>query len=872
MPKILKPYTIIPPYLYVQRDADRQLKNIIKDMGRPGYVLVSRQMGKTNLLLNAKRNLETENDVFVYVDLSNIFSDAKSCFENIINTAIETNEEKFAAAGKTIYERRPELGHFPAHKQHTSELRLLLQALEGGKLVIILDEIDALTKTDYSDQIFSQIRSSYFGERVNYKEFSRLTYILSGVVEPTEIIKDAKISPFNIGQKIFLNDFSRAEFEQFLILSEIQIDQLIKERIFYWTNGNPRMTWDLCSQVENFIKDHENIDAAQVDKLVADLYLTSFDKPPIDNIREIVIKDKDLRQAVSNILSGQAKTVSDKIKSKLYLAGIINYDDNEVHIKNQIITESLSLKWVRSLDVDELGVLRLGRECYAKGDYENAAAYYYKYLETNDFPEDDRDVDYFYLATMEFNKGLFEQALAHAELAQFDVEDVPVLYYGHLNLKGLIYNTLKDYEKSQLYWSIVRKGGLKDEIYIKSSIGLAYIYMNNFLGVRTDEAESIYSEIANPASTFKRLAENSMNYYRCMGLYNLALIAQAKNDLDKARRDIETALPIADNDIKPAFLKLLADITPDGPTKTKVFQEIIDFIRTYNVKPKEQLLDGTIDVNDVQIKDVLLSIYEISPATFDQTVKDHLKLDGADLAQQMFEIGIHGLNKQNWNISQQVFRDLYDRIKTRKLIADINLEFYTVKYFAYSNNYADPDNFFQYYLELFRTINPDIIDFIDLTIFSNVIYQLSETKRYEEALDHVRLIDSCRDRVDSGLQVNYMVIYHLELNIYLYQQDHVNALKKANQIIEMSEEPSIKDQQSTLLGEAGLDVIRKNALQIVNPRAVIRTPVKTAKIFGRNDRVKVRYQDGVIIEAKYKRVETDIAEGKCFILTEELLP
>ncbi len=64
MTKILKPYTIIPPDLYVQRDADRQIKNIIKDMGRPGYVLVSRQMGKTNLLLNAKRKLETPNDVY----------------------------------------------------------------------------------------------------------------------------------------------------------------------------------------------------------------------------------------------------------------------------------------------------------------------------------------------------------------------------------------------------------------------------------------------------------------------------------------------------------------------------------------------------------------------------------------------------------------------------------------------------------------------------------------------------------------------------------------------------------------------------------------------------------------------------------------
>jgi len=213
MPKVLKPYTIIPSELYVQRDADRQIKNIISDMGRPGYVLVSRQMGKTNLLLNAKRKLETPDDVFVYVDLSNPFENARTCFENIIDTAVETNLEKFEDVYRTILDRRKALFETPPHKQHTNELRSLLKSI-SGKLVIILDEIDALTKTNYSDQIFAQIRSIYFS-RVNFKELEKLTYILSGVIEPTEIIKDPKISPFNIGQKIFLNDLIEVSLNNF---------------------------------------------------------------------------------------------------------------------------------------------------------------------------------------------------------------------------------------------------------------------------------------------------------------------------------------------------------------------------------------------------------------------------------------------------------------------------------------------------------------------------------------------------------------------------------------------------------------------------------------------------------------------------------
>lgn len=70
MTKKLISETIIPRELYIERDADRQIEQIVNDMGRPGYILVSRQMGKTNLLIHTKRKLETENDIFAYIDKS----------------------------------------------------------------------------------------------------------------------------------------------------------------------------------------------------------------------------------------------------------------------------------------------------------------------------------------------------------------------------------------------------------------------------------------------------------------------------------------------------------------------------------------------------------------------------------------------------------------------------------------------------------------------------------------------------------------------------------------------------------------------------------------------------------------------------------
>jgi hypothetical protein len=61
------------------------------------------------------------------------------------------------------------------------------------------------------DHVFSFIRSVYFSGRSNFPELENLTYLLSGVAEPSEIIKNKDVSPFNIGEKIYLDDFSFEE-------------------------------------------------------------------------------------------------------------------------------------------------------------------------------------------------------------------------------------------------------------------------------------------------------------------------------------------------------------------------------------------------------------------------------------------------------------------------------------------------------------------------------------------------------------------------------------------------------------------------------------------------------------------------------------
>ena len=122
----LKSCTIVPDDYYVERSADRQIQSIIDDMERPGYVLVARQMGKTNLLLHTKKVMQNEQNIFVYIDFTSFtFDSERECLEYIIDTALEMNGELFAEEQTIIAERRREYPSNPT-KQFTAEIKLLL--------------------------------------------------------------------------------------------------------------------------------------------------------------------------------------------------------------------------------------------------------------------------------------------------------------------------------------------------------------------------------------------------------------------------------------------------------------------------------------------------------------------------------------------------------------------------------------------------------------------------------------------------------------------------------------------------------------------------------------------------------------------------
>ena len=76
--------------------------------------------------------------------------------------------------------------------------------------MVFVDEIDTTLRLGFTDDFFASIRYLY-NERASNKNLARLSFVLLGVASPGDLMKDTERTPFNIGQRVDLNDFTEDE-------------------------------------------------------------------------------------------------------------------------------------------------------------------------------------------------------------------------------------------------------------------------------------------------------------------------------------------------------------------------------------------------------------------------------------------------------------------------------------------------------------------------------------------------------------------------------------------------------------------------------------------------------------------------------------
>jgi hypothetical protein len=352
---------------YVERGADKELREGLL-RGEFCYVLTSRQMGKSSLMVRTVRRLRQQGVAVAVLDLTAIGQNLtiEQWYDGLLSRlgqqlGLESDLLEFCEA-------HPEWG--PLQRWMTAIEQVVLRRL-SDEVVIFIDEIDVVRSLPFStDEFFAAIRECY-NRRSREPAFQRLAFGLLGVATPNDLIRDTRTTPFNIGRRIELNDFTALEAAPLArgLGTDEASAQALLARVLFWTGGHPYLTQRLCQALAEGLRPASDDSVPgkaippllprvqAVDRLAGQLFLSRQARDRDDNL--IFVRERILRSEVdvAGLLYLYRKThlgqrVADDetnpLVSVLRLSGIVRGRNGNLVVRNRIYAHVFDEHWIRT--------------------------------------------------------------------------------------------------------------------------------------------------------------------------------------------------------------------------------------------------------------------------------------------------------------------------------------------------------------------------------------------------------------------------------------------------------------------------------------------------------------------------------------------
>jgi len=288
---------------YIVRYTDGDFLQAIKR--RDSIVLVkgARQMGKTSLLARGLQQARMAGSAVVLTD-----------FQKLNATHLDSIENFFLALSEMIYDQldvdtEPEDAWSPrrgASINFERYIRRVVLKQVGGPLVWAMDEVDRLLTCSFGSEVFGLFRSWHNERSLDPSSpWEHLTLAIVYATEPHLFITDPNQSPFNVGTKLELKDFS---IEHAIDLNERYGSPLTDEtdvwRYCRLVGGHPYLLHNGIFEMKRRGLTLPDFEA------VADQ-----DEGPFgDHLRRILVllaRDPDLTEAVREVLRGKPCPTTD---------------------------------------------------------------------------------------------------------------------------------------------------------------------------------------------------------------------------------------------------------------------------------------------------------------------------------------------------------------------------------------------------------------------------------------------------------------------------------------------------------------------------------------------------------------------------------
>jgi len=357
-----RPGGTLPPDAesYVERQADSDIVGALLTQELV-YVLDSRQKGKSSLIVRTLKALRAMDVKAVHLDLQRLGANLSA--EQWYAALLYSVGEELGLTSKLFeyWQRHLQVG--PMARWFGALEKVVLPSVSGNA-VIFIDEIDYVQSLPFStDEFFAGIRE-LFNRRSERPELARLTFCLVGVASPSRLIQNEGLTPFNVGRRIHLLDFTRSELDAYaprLCRPSDPAGSTMLNRILWWTGGHPYLVQMLASQLA---ARPEAKSAKDVDALVGELLL-----PREARTREPNLADTERRvleaalpgispeesrnrmlEAWRSIL-GKSRPIAafdPEVVTALLLSGVATEKAGQIGARNRLYRKVFNRRWVRS--------------------------------------------------------------------------------------------------------------------------------------------------------------------------------------------------------------------------------------------------------------------------------------------------------------------------------------------------------------------------------------------------------------------------------------------------------------------------------------------------------------------------------------------
>jgi hypothetical protein len=205
------------------------------------------------------------------------------------------------------------------------------------------------------DIVFASIRAC-FNTRAQDEAFGRLTFCLLGVATPSDLIRDPQLTPFNIGTRIPLRDFTQEEASVLRhgLGRDEETNRRLFERVYHWTQGHPYLTQRFCKEVA---EDETVLATQDVDRCCQRLFLDPVSVTTEANLtfvsQRLAVNDATRRASLlaqyERVLCGKPvpDSETDETIAELKLSGVVRSQQGHLTVRNPIYHAVFDRSWIQ---------------------------------------------------------------------------------------------------------------------------------------------------------------------------------------------------------------------------------------------------------------------------------------------------------------------------------------------------------------------------------------------------------------------------------------------------------------------------------------------------------------------------------------------